>query len=87
VQDSFFDLGGHSLIAVRLFAMIKKAYRVEFPISVLFEAPTIALCAGLIRERIGDTGSADDVATAPAVPLPALAPLRPPGADARWRRR
>lgn len=57
VQDSFFDLGGHSLIAVRLFAMIKKAYRVEFPISVLFEAPTIALCAEMIRERIGDTDS------------------------------
>ena len=58
VQDSFFDLGGHSLIAVRLFAMIKKAYRVEFPISVLFEAPTIALCAALIKERIGDQGVA-----------------------------
>jgi acyl transferase domain-containing protein/thioesterase domain-containing protein/acyl carrier protein len=55
VEDSFFDLGGHSLIAVRLFAMVKKAYRVEFPISVLFEAPTIALCAAMIRERIGDT--------------------------------
>ncbi len=51
--DSFFDLGGHSLIAVRLFAMIKKAYRTEFPISVLFEAPTIAQCAALIAERTG----------------------------------
>ena len=49
-QDSFFDLGGHSLIAVRLFAMVKKAYRVEFPISVLFEAPTIEACAKLIEE-------------------------------------
>lgn len=66
VQDSFFDLGGHSLIAVRLFAMIKKAYRVEFPISVLFEAPTIALCAEMIRERIGDTGSGS--AETPAAP-------------------
>ncbi|MDR7092355.1 type I polyketide synthase [Hydrogenophaga laconesensis] len=75
VEDSFFDLGGHSLIAVRLFAMVKKAYRVEFPISVLFEAPTIALCAGMIRERIGDTGTtaegADNTAgTAPASSAP-----------------
>jgi len=54
VKDSFFDLGGHSLIAVRLFAMVKKAYQVEFPISVLFEAPTIEACAGLIKDAIGD---------------------------------
>ncbi len=53
VEDSFFDLGGHSLIAVRLFAMVKKAFRVEFPISILFEAPTIAACARLIEDQIG----------------------------------
>jgi thioesterase domain-containing protein/acyl carrier protein len=58
VGDSFFDLGGHSLIAVRLFSMIRKAYQVEFPISVLFEAPTIGGCAQLIREARGD---ADEV--------------------------
>jgi acyl transferase domain-containing protein/thioesterase domain-containing protein/acyl carrier protein len=54
VEDSFFDLGGHSLIAVRLFAMVKKAYRVDFPISILFEAPTIARCAALITAQIGE---------------------------------
>jgi thioesterase domain-containing protein/NAD(P)-dependent dehydrogenase (short-subunit alcohol dehydrogenase family)/acyl carrier protein len=69
VEDSFFDLGGHSLIAVRLFAMIKKAYRIEFPISVLFEAPTIALCAAMIRERIGDTDEGGQGAA--AAPKPA----------------
>ncbi|WP_417524647.1 type I polyketide synthase [Marinovum sp.] len=52
-EDNFFDLGGHSLIAVRLFAMIKKTYRAEFPISVLFEAPTIRACAALIEARVG----------------------------------
>ena len=57
VEDSFFDLGGHSLIAVRLFAMVRKTYDVEFPISVLFEAPTIAACAAMIAERIGAAGS------------------------------
>lgn len=53
VEDSFFDLGGHSLIAVRLFAKIKKGYHVDLPISVLFEAPTIARCAALIKAQIG----------------------------------
>ncbi len=53
VEDSFFDLGGHSLIAVRLFAMVKKAFRVDFPISILFEAPSIAACAALIAAELG----------------------------------
>ena len=54
IHDSFFDLGGHSLIAVRLFALIKKTFQTEFPISVLFEAPTIEKCAALISERVGE---------------------------------
>jgi len=53
VEDDFFALGGHSLIAVRLFAMIRRQWKLDFPISVLFEAPTIARCAALIAERIG----------------------------------
>ncbi|MEZ5674011.1 MAG: SDR family NAD(P)-dependent oxidoreductase [Thalassovita sp.] len=52
-EDSFFDLGGHSLVAVRLFAKVKKAFGVDFPISVLFEAPTIRKCAALIAEAGG----------------------------------
>jgi thioesterase domain-containing protein/acyl carrier protein len=63
--DSFFDLGGHSLVAVRLFRMIKKAYAVDFPISVLFEAPTIAQCARLIEQS--GAGQAMTTDEAPAV--------------------
>jgi acyl transferase domain-containing protein/thioesterase domain-containing protein len=59
VEDSFFDLGGHSLVAVRLFAKIQQVYDVDYPISILFEAPTIASCADLIRESVGDTGSSE----------------------------
>lgn len=65
VADSFFDLGGHSLIAVRLFAMVKKAYRVDFPISVLFEAPSVGALSALIAVQIG--GATDTVAA--PVPL------------------
>lgn len=70
VEDSFFDLGGHSLIAVRLFAQIRKAYQVDFPISVLFEAPTIRKCAALIEAQgvqdAGETGDSGGEASKPA---------------------
>lgn len=62
VADNFFDLGGHSLVAVRLFRMIKKAYSVDFPISVLFEAPTIGECAKLIERSTSE--KSDSVANA-----------------------
>ncbi|MFU8778788.1 MAG: thioesterase domain-containing protein, partial [Roseovarius sp.] len=61
--DSFFDLGGHSLIAVRLFGMIRKAYRVDLPISILFEAPTIRACAALIAAQIGPQEARQDAPT------------------------
>lgn len=61
VRDDFFDLGGHSLIAVRLFAKIKKTFRVDYPMSVLFEAPTVEKCAQMLRAdgvAVGDDGDA-----------------------------
>ncbi len=70
VEDSFFDLGGHSLIAVRLFAMVKKAFRAEFPISILFEAPTVAACARLIAAEVGETEEAPAGADESAVRAP-----------------
>jgi acyl transferase domain-containing protein/thioesterase domain-containing protein len=69
IHDDFFELGGHSLIAVRLFAKIKKTWNAEYPISVLFQAPTIAGCAELLQDEIGDVPDelVDDQATVPRV--------------------
>ncbi len=67
-EDSFFDLGGHSLIAVRLFAQIRKAFAVDFPISVLFEAPTIRKCAELIAARGVTIEGEEAPADAPKAP-------------------
>ncbi|MBT8153950.1 SDR family NAD(P)-dependent oxidoreductase [Epibacterium ulvae] len=60
VEDSFFDLGGHSLIAVRLFAQVKRAFGVEFPISVLFDAPSVAALADKIIARTGGSVTTED---------------------------
>ena len=74
-DDSFFDLGGHSLIAVRLFANVKREFGVEFPISVLFEAPTIAGIAERITDQTGEVASNDAPETAAKPKFIHLVPL------------
>jgi acyl transferase domain-containing protein/acyl carrier protein len=67
-EDSFFDLGGHSLVAVRLFAKVKKTFGVDFPISVLFEAPTVRKCAAMISEAGGSAPGAQQDDAKPTAP-------------------
>ncbi|MFM1873577.1 MAG: Phthiocerol/phenolphthiocerol synthesis polyketide synthase type PpsE [Planctomycetota bacterium] len=80
VHDDFFALGGHSLIAVRLFAKIKKTFRVDYPMSVLFEAPTIErLAQNLKRDGVGGAVAAGDAApsAAPATRYRHLVAMHP----------
>jgi thioesterase domain-containing protein/acyl carrier protein len=45
IHDNFFNIGGHSLLAVQVISRIKQAFTVEMPLSVLFAAPTVARMA------------------------------------------
>ncbi|OYE00826.1 non-ribosomal peptide synthetase [Nostoc sp. 'Peltigera membranacea cyanobiont' 232] len=41
VNDNFFDLGGHSLQAMNLMALIYQELEIEIPLSMIYEKPTI----------------------------------------------
>ncbi|MBS0381190.1 MAG: amino acid adenylation domain-containing protein [Proteobacteria bacterium] len=49
IHDDFFDLGGDSLLAVRMFQMAQKLTGVNLPLATLLTAPTIARQAAAFR--------------------------------------
>ncbi|WPB82528.1 amino acid adenylation domain-containing protein [Archangium violaceum] len=49
IRDGFFDLGGHSMLAVRLMARIQKRFGQQLPLSTLFAKPTIHCLAETLR--------------------------------------
>jgi amino acid adenylation domain-containing protein len=48
--DNFFDLGGHSLKAIRMFAEIEKNFGKSIPLATLFRSPTIEKLATILRQ-------------------------------------
>jgi thioesterase domain-containing protein/acyl carrier protein len=67
IHDSFFDLGGHSLIAVRLFNEITDKFSVDLPMSVLMQSPTIEGLATIVRGApYSADAAAQDAAAEPA---------------------
>lgn len=59
IHDSFFDLGGHSLVAVRLFNEITDKFGNELPMSVLMQSPMISGLAERIRGHAYNSESVD----------------------------
>jgi aspartate racemase len=50
-QQTFFEAGGHSLLALRLFDRIERAFGVKLPVASLFQAPTIEAQAEILRRE------------------------------------
>lgn len=48
LNDNFFDVGGHSLLAISMFAAVEETFQKRIPIATLFEAGTIRRLAEII---------------------------------------
>jgi hypothetical protein len=52
MYDNFFELGGHSLLATTAHSRIVKLFKVELPLLLIFEHPTISALADEIKRRL-----------------------------------
>jgi amino acid adenylation domain-containing protein len=50
INDSFFDLGGHSLLVVRLLDRVREILHQDLPAAAVFQAPTVQAFANLLRQ-------------------------------------
>jgi acyl carrier protein len=48
-QDNFFDLGGHSMLAMQLVTKVRKQFKVDFPLKNVFEHQTLGGMAEIIE--------------------------------------
>ncbi|KAM0747505.1 large subunit of L-aminoadipate-semialdehyde dehydrogenase [Meredithblackwellia eburnea MCA 4105] len=74
LDESFFDLGGHSILATRLIFEVRKSLAVGAPLGLIFDFPTIrSLAKELDSLRSSDLGIAGDGSTKPNGAAPTLA--------------
>jgi amino acid adenylation domain-containing protein len=57
IRDDFFAIGGHSLSAMRVFALIEKSFGRRFSLATLIKAPTIELLAEVLRAKTPSNGA------------------------------
>ena len=63
-HDNLFELGGDSLLAIRLLSRVRKVYGIELHPAAFFKAPTVAELAALVELRLieeieSDAGAAE----------------------------
>ncbi len=67
IHNNFFELGGDSKLIASLLVAIEKTYGRQFPLALLYEAPTIEQLAAILRQENW------------SVPRKSLVPIQPNG--------
>jgi len=66
VDDSFFDLGGHSILATKMIFTLKNKLNIDLPLGTIFKYPTLQAFAAQIA-NIKSSGSSDSAPTVATV--------------------
>ena len=51
IEDDFFELGGDSVLATQIISRLRDMFRIDLPLIVLFDAPTIEKLAQFMIEN------------------------------------
>src|SRR6185503_13343765 len=63
IHSNFFELGGHSLLAMQISSRLKEVFKIDVPLRILFERPTIAE----LEDIIESSSRVLDLAEAPRI--------------------
>lgn len=62
LDDNFFELGGHSLLATQIIARLRTAFNVPVPLRAIFEGPTVAGLAEVLKQHSAGAAEQEDIA-------------------------
>ena len=73
LDDDFFDVGGHSLLAMRLLGQVERAFGERISLAAFLQSPTVRSVAAALREGRAETRREQVIVTHPGGSAPPFA--------------